>query len=39
VLYHLYARVIIPQAVLGELQDAGTPAKVKEVGGFASSMA
>src|SRR5437870_13309709 len=30
VLYHLYARVIIPQAVLGELQDAGTPAKVKE---------
>jgi predicted nucleic acid-binding protein len=30
VLPHLYARVIIPQAVLGELQDAGTPAKVRE---------
>ena len=30
VLYHLYAHVIIPQAVFGELQDEGTPAKVKE---------
>jgi predicted nucleic acid-binding protein len=30
VLHQLYTRVIIPQAVFGELQDAGTPAKVKE---------
>ena len=30
VLPHLYARVVIPQAVFGELQDEGTPAKVKE---------
>jgi predicted nucleic acid-binding protein len=30
VLPHLYARVILPQAVLGELQDEGTPAKVRE---------
>ncbi len=30
VLHQLYTRVIIPQAVLGELQDEGTPAKVKE---------
>ena len=29
VLHHLYARIIIPQAVFGELQDEGTPAKVK----------
>jgi len=29
VLYHLYARIIIPQAVFGELQEQGTPAKVK----------
>ena len=30
VLHHLYAHVIIPQAVFGELQAEGTPAKVKE---------
>jgi predicted nucleic acid-binding protein len=30
VLHQLYARVIIPQAVFRELQEAGTPAKVKE---------
>ena len=30
VLRHLYARVMIPQAVFGELQDEGTPGKVKE---------
>jgi predicted nucleic acid-binding protein len=30
VLHHLYAQVIIPQAVFGELQVEGTPAKVKE---------
>jgi len=30
VLHHLYAHVIIPQAVFGELQDEGTPAKVEE---------
>jgi predicted nucleic acid-binding protein len=29
VLRHLYARVMIPQAVFGELQDEGTPGKVK----------
>lgn len=29
VLRYLYARIIIPQAVLGELQDEGTPGKVK----------
>jgi predicted nucleic acid-binding protein len=29
VLHHLYARIIVPQAVFGELQDEGTPAKVK----------
>jgi len=29
VLQHLYVRVIIPQAVFGELQEEGTPAKVK----------
>jgi predicted nucleic acid-binding protein len=29
VLPHLYVRVIIPQAVLEELQDEGTPVKVK----------
>ncbi len=29
VLHHLYARIIIPQAVFGELQEEGTPAKVK----------
>jgi predicted nucleic acid-binding protein len=29
VLHHLYARVIIPRAVFGELQEEGTPAKVK----------
>jgi predicted nucleic acid-binding protein len=29
VLCHLYGRVIIPQAVFGELQHEGTPAKVK----------
>ena len=29
VLHHLYGRVIIPQAVFGELQQEGTPAKVK----------
>jgi predicted nucleic acid-binding protein len=29
VLPHLYARIIIPQAVFGELQEEGTPAKVK----------
>jgi predicted nucleic acid-binding protein len=28
VLHHLYGQVIIPQAVFGELQDEGTPAKV-----------
>ena len=30
VLHHLYAHVIIPQAVFGELQAEGTPAKVEE---------
>jgi len=30
VLPQLYAHVIIPQAVLGELQDEGTPATVRE---------
>jgi len=30
VLHHLYAHVIIPQAVFRELQDEGTPARVKE---------
>jgi predicted nucleic acid-binding protein len=30
VLHHLYTRVIIPQAVFEELQDEGTPTKVKE---------
>jgi predicted nucleic acid-binding protein len=30
VLYQLYTRVIIPQTVFGELQEAGTPAKVRE---------
>jgi predicted nucleic acid-binding protein len=30
VLHHLYAHIIIPQAVFGELQGAGTPTKVKE---------
>jgi len=30
VLYYLYGRVLIPQAVLGELQADGTPSKVKE---------
>jgi predicted nucleic acid-binding protein len=30
VLRHLYARVMIPQAVFRELQDEGTPEKVKE---------
>jgi predicted nucleic acid-binding protein len=29
VLRHLYAHVMIPQAVFGELQDEGTPGKVK----------
>src|SRR5215471_9484314 len=29
VLHHLYARIIIPQAGFGELQEEGTPAKVK----------
>ena len=29
VLYQLYTRVIIPQAVFGELQEAGAPAKVR----------
>jgi len=29
VLHQLYTRVIIPQAVFGELQEEGTPAKVK----------
>ena len=29
VLRHLYARIMIPQAVLDELQDDGTPGKVK----------
>ena len=29
VLRHLYARVMIPQAVFGEVQDEGTPGKVK----------
>ena len=30
ILHHLYTRIIIPQAVFGELQEAGTPAKVRE---------
>ena len=30
VLRHLYARVMIPQAVFRELQDEGTPEKVKD---------
>ena len=39
VLRHLYARVIIPQAVFGELQADGTPAGGKSVDSFAPGLA
>ena len=39
VLRHLYTRIMIPQAVLGELQDEGTPGKVKEWVASTSRMA
>lgn len=39
VLRDLYGRMIIPQAVLGELQQAGYPCSSQSVGGFPSRMA